>query len=70
MNGKLLHPAIGMVLWCLVVLTPWDPNRGIGTIEKLFLLGPLVVVPLGLQLAGIDHPPELCTHGTWDGSLF
>jgi hypothetical protein len=56
MNGKLLQPAIGVVLWSLVALAPWDPNRGIGTIEKLFLIGPLVVVPLGLQLAGVDHP--------------
>jgi hypothetical protein len=55
MNGKLLHPAIGAVLWSLVALAPWDPNRGIGTIEKLFLLGPLVVVPLGLQLVGVDR---------------
>ena len=45
MNAKLLHPTIGAVLWCIVALIPWDPNRGIGTIEKLFLLGPLVVVP-------------------------
>jgi hypothetical protein len=56
MKAKLLHVAIGGALWGGVALAPWDPNRGIGTIEKLFLLGPLVVVPLGLQLVGVDSP--------------
>jgi hypothetical protein len=54
MKAKLLQVAIGAALWSAVALFPWDPNRGIGTIEKLFLLGPLVVVPLGLQLVGMD----------------
>jgi len=56
MKAKLLNVVIGGALWGAVTLIPWDPNLGIGTIEKLFLLGPLVVVPLGLQLAGVDHP--------------
>jgi len=54
MKAKLLHVVIGGALWAAVALGPWDPNCGIGTIEKLFLLGPLVVVPLGLQLVGMD----------------
>ena len=59
MKAKLLPVFIGGALWSAAALTPWDPNRGIGTIEKLFLLGPLVVVPLGLQLAGVDYPWSL-----------
>jgi YndJ-like protein len=43
---------IGALVWAAVCLVPLDPNFGIGTIEKLFLLAPLVVVPLGLQLIG------------------
>jgi len=42
---------VGAILWAVVALAPLDPNLGIGTIEKLFLLGPLVVVPMGLHLA-------------------
>jgi hypothetical protein len=56
MKTKLLQVVIGGALWGAAVLVPWNPNRGIGTIEKLFLLGPLVVVPLGLQLAGVVSP--------------
>jgi hypothetical protein len=48
--------ATGAAIWVAVLLAPWEPNVGLGTIEKLFLLGPLVVVPLGLQLADIDIP--------------
>lgn len=54
MKAKLLPVASESILWGAFVLAPWDPNRGIGTIERLFLLGPLVVAPLGLQLAGVD----------------
>jgi YndJ-like protein len=54
MKRKFFNVVIGGALWCAVTLVPWDPNRGIGMIEKLFLLGPLVVVPLGLQLVGVD----------------
>jgi hypothetical protein len=56
MKARLLSIVIGVALWGAVTLVPWDPNRGIGASEKLFLLGPLVVVPLGLQLAGVERP--------------
>jgi len=52
----LLSAATGAVIWFVVLLAPWDSNLGLGTIEKLFLLGPLVVVPLGLQLADTAKP--------------
>lgn len=59
MKAKLLNIVIGAAVWGAFALIPWDPNRGIGTIEKLFLWGPLVVVPLGLQLAGVGRPWSL-----------
>jgi len=59
MKAKPLNTVIGAAVWSVIGLTPWDPNCGVGTIEKLFLLGPLVVVPLGLQLAGVDRPWSL-----------
>ncbi len=46
--------AMGAVAWVALCLVPLDPNFGIGTIEKLFLLAPLVVVPLGLELIGVS----------------
>jgi hypothetical protein len=53
-----VHPStvIGAAVWIVIWLAPWNPNLGLGTIEKLFLLGPLVVVPLGLQLAEVGNP--------------
>ena len=47
--------AVGAVVWTLLMAIPLDPNLGIGTIEKLFLLGPLMVVPLGLALIGVER---------------
>lgn len=41
--------ASGAVLWC--GLLPFDPAGQFTVIERLLLLGPLVVVPLGLALA-------------------
>src|SRR5436190_12388015 len=43
---------IGGLVWLALWVVPLNPNFGIGTIEKLFLLGPLVVIPLGLELLG------------------
>lgn len=45
--------AIGGLAWCVICLAPVPPNLGIGTIEKLFLLAPLTIVPLGLGLVGV-----------------
>ena len=45
-----MNMILGALVWVIFVLLPWDVNRGIGTIEKLFLLGPLVVVPLGTRM--------------------
>ena len=47
--------AVGAVVWTSLMTIPLAPNLGIGTIEKLFLLGPLVVVPLGLALIGVER---------------
>jgi hypothetical protein len=41
----------GGIVWLAIVLWPLDPNFGIGLIEKLFLLAPLVIVPMGLLLS-------------------
>ncbi len=43
---------LGAVVWLVMVLVPLPANLGVGTIEKLSLLGPLVVVPLGWKLCG------------------
>lgn len=43
---------LGALVWLAMWVVPFDPNLGMGTIEKLFLLAPLVVVPLGLNLVG------------------
>jgi hypothetical protein len=45
-----MNVIMGAVVWLVIVVTPWDPQRGLGWIEKLFLLGPLVVVPLGVRM--------------------
>jgi YndJ-like protein len=51
-----LATVIGAMVWIAILVISWNPNLGLGTIEKLFLLGPLMVVPLGLQLAGMENP--------------
>ncbi len=48
--------AAGAVVWVGLVMAPLHPNYGVGTIEKLFLLAPLVIVPLGLRLTGPVAP--------------
>ena len=42
--------AAGALVWIGLVAAPIDPAYGIGTIEVLFLLAPLVVAPLGFEL--------------------
>ncbi|PYV19088.1 MAG: hypothetical protein DMG07_02540, partial [Acidobacteria bacterium] len=44
---------MGAAAWGVLALAPLDPRFGIGLIEKLFLQAPLVIVPLGLALAGV-----------------
>jgi hypothetical protein len=43
--------ALGLVVWAaLLLVSPWIPGTGLGTIERLFLFAPLVIVPLGFSL--------------------
>jgi hypothetical protein len=51
------NASIGGLVWVTICIAPLPPNLGIGTIEKLFLLAPLVIVPLGLGLLGVYAPP-------------
>ena len=48
--------AVSAVVWAMLMTMPLAPNLGIGMIEKLFLLAPLVIVPLGLSLVGVKKP--------------
>ena len=52
LEGLRKSAVVGALVWVGLVSAPLDPNLGLGVIEKLFLLAPLVIVPLGLALAG------------------
>jgi hypothetical protein len=54
------NAAIGGTLWLGLLATTMFGRLGIGVIELLFLLGPLVVIPLGLELCSrCAHEREL-----------
>jgi hypothetical protein len=46
-------PILGGVTWLAFLAASVDEHSTLGTIEVLFLLAPLVIVPLGLLLTGI-----------------
>jgi hypothetical protein len=56
MKTRRVTVAAGAAAWLILCVVPWEPNLGIGLIEKLFLLAPLVVVPMGLELTGPVAP--------------
>ena len=47
---------VGVVSWALVLATVAAGKAPFGVIEMFFLLAPLIVVPLGLELGSIVAP--------------
>jgi hypothetical protein len=56
--------AVGFVGWLVLWLVPLPGHEGVALIEKLFLLAPLVIVPLALRVAA-----ELRGRPVWLGGL-
>jgi len=50
MAGGLLRPATGAILWAVLVACAFLGKLDLATIELLFLLAPLVIIPLGLEI--------------------
>lgn len=54
MKNPLHRSAVaGGLIWLVLMTCPLPPRLGMGPIEKLFLFGPLVIVPIGLALANV-----------------